>query len=512
MIIQKLKVYKSHLGEFEINFTSGTNILTGVNGTGKSTIMKMLNRESIEGASYEISYKLLEEITLPSNATGLNKQLAGPYGAPSNIEWDGKQWKTSNSYSWFNEVGNILISSINFIYSYSSRSIWYTKTENKGFFKLPHFTSKEHIFLDTNKGLMSNYEYIFNAALTGFVNEFFLINAAADYKFKEKLVNSKNDEFTSYLSNKITTSLTECVQSIKSIELDTLPLNEHLDTSESAFEHAKFKDLHGNLVDLEMLSDGQKRSILTSLIFEGESNLILLDEPTNFLSNGMSNILASKIKNSSKQIILITHREEFVKKLYTQLPNIIRLTLSNDILKPLYLPLDKIKQEQKGTFSFSMHAESIIRTLFSNKVLILEGVDDVRAIRSHKEIFEKINNSNWSIWNARGGGNMKHIVIFCEKYNIDYLAILDSDVVEINEKFKGNDKVMLLEKSNLEDYFSEKTIEKLENKKISKDKWKKEVKKIYDDDELIYSDAFYNEISNFLFNKDLEFESEFSGF
>ncbi len=515
MKIKKLKVFKSRLGEFEIIFEENVNILTGVNGTGKSTIMKMLNREELSNTNYEITYTNVNLTVKPSELTSVNNNMMERWGVPKDIIWDGEHWQSSSTFSSgnyrFSEA--ITLDEITFAKTENKSGIWYSKNNLHGTFVINNLQiTSDSIYLNTNEGLMHNYRKIFNESLRSFVNEFFIKNNAADYILKKEVINKSEKEFKEFLSTSMTNAMSNCVQSIDSIEVNILPLSNQLDTAVDAYKKAEFKDLYKNTVNLEILSDGQKRSILTSLIFEGASEIVLLDEPTNFLANEMVNILSSKIKETQKQVIIITHRSEFIQKLYNKLPQIIRLKLLDDEVTPLYLPLKEIKEAQRGNFSFSLHAPFIIESLFSKKVLILEGIDEIRGLKSHKEIFMNINNNNWSLWNARGGSNIKPIIDFCEHYDIDYLAISDSDVDAVNQLLTPIENVHLLSKPNLESFIKKDVIKLLENEGIKElNKQKKAVKKMYDEETLIYTDEFYNEISDFLFGHELKKPSEFLG-
>ncbi len=133
------------------------------------------------------------------------------------------------------------------------------------------------------------------------------------------------------------------------------------------------------------LGSGEENLIKTKLSLNSESKLILIEEPENHLTaeNSRKQIALiennyDKEKNRSKQIILTTHNPQLLTRL--DLKNAIWLRRkSDDIVEPVYI--DKLDKE---TLDFFNRRDDLdfLRILTAKRVIIVEGATEFILMRT----------------------------------------------------------------------------------------------------------------------------------
>lgn len=106
-----------------------------------------------------------------------------------------------------------------------------------------------------------------------------------------------------------------------------LTIEEEIFSSNQSLEKTQTRNLaglmmfSGNSVEkkIKVLSGGEKSRVMLAKILAKPANLLLLDEPTNHLDMESIEALLESIQEFSGSVVMVTHNEEILKRLATQL-------------------------------------------------------------------------------------------------------------------------------------------------------------------------------------------------
>ena len=191
----------------------------------------------------------------------------------------------------------------------------------------------------------------------------------------------------------------------------------------------------------------QELVLLISLLKMPSSDgiILLLDEPAVNLHPIMQKKLLDEFKNiindkgqseqniNKNQIFIISHSSHFIPKEKLLSKSVKRIYLDNNGYSAIsneinYEDVNNITSMSRMT-NFT---DNLISSLFASSVILCEGDDDYLALPIWFEKYKKgnsLNDYNIKLFPLDGWNNIKYAISFLKSFNIQYVALLDSDTM-----------------------------------------------------------------------------------
>lgn len=400
LYIDNFKGYR----KFKIKVDENINILTGLNNSGKTTILEAISLWS------EIFNYLL---TKTSRSYELLDLSSGEYrfGQKSNNYFDYRKINSVRSFGYDDIFFNldstkvIKISAliqlsphddikIGFILIKATGNNYNVYLENHDSFdfrkfndKFPKLPDSLGCFFSSPVATISNNEEF---SLRPKIKEGIKTRESVNY-FRNRLYNlytgDNFDEFKRKLSL-ILYNVENCIQfnfsGDRSVDINILIT---ININNKGFR------------DISLLGSGTIQIIEILLhVFESKTdlNLILLDEPDSHIHRDIQKRLLNQLKESDVQVFLTTHNESLIRSADPKNIFFIDETVSDDN-ETIFIPIGEIPLAPRRTGISSSHHSSVINKIGSetsldilnaleaDKILFVEGTDDAEYIQKIME-------------------------------------------------------------------------------------------------------------------------------
>lgn len=290
--------------------TLDTIVLAGLNGTGKTTILELINDlfcgNSTEGATDKTQIK----VELDFSINNFFKLLLEKMSFPNTDSSDYNDINLADFVSTFSAKNNILTIK----YQHKNAK---TKT-------ITDFKKLAKIFNETIKNIHDNIKGVYrysndkvksnpkNKEFSGFFQEVSFHTHKGD--MKEQILEPITKQFFSDLDTPrkkiIDNKIKQLNQAFKNLEINTKLIS--IDSKELLF-----RSKNGRKVYFEDLSSGEKQVSFAGLYFsilETENSVLLIDEPEDSLHPSWQNKILGFYQNIGKntQLIVATHSPQII--------------------------------------------------------------------------------------------------------------------------------------------------------------------------------------------------------
>lgn len=320
--------------------------------------------------------------------------------------------------------------------------------------------------------IMLGSELVFADEMKDTVNNSFLM----DYIITELLVDDELINLQKQFENKLDTLIKDNSDMYNELMDETLDLNSHKRTKDviapqKTREYKKLVKINADDLKASMGS-GQKIHFLLKLIEKSNKRYIFLDEPENHSHPSMLNITANLINKLSetKDVYIATHSPELLNMLNIDFNNsyifndpeckgpktidfkkAANALPSNINIENLYSNSKTYYDEEKLKNNIlDIHKKEFMSALFSNKVYIVEGINDQlflkKVLNSAGKQFEQ-----YSIFPCYGKPHYFPFIEIFKDLGIDVVLLFDEDKTsdetnnKINTELQKNKHYMFSE-------------------------------------------------------------------
>jgi predicted ATP-dependent endonuclease of OLD family len=320
--------------------------------------------------------------------------------------------------------------------------------------------------------IMLGSELVFADEMKDTVNNSFLM----DYIITELLVDDELINLQKQFENKLDTLIKDNSDMYNELMDETLDLNSHKRTKDviapqKTREYKKLVKINADDLKASMGS-GQKLHFLLKLIEKSNKRYIFLDEPENHSHPSMLNITANLINKLSetKDVYIATHSPELLNMLNIDFNNsyifndpeckgpktidfkkAANALPSNINIENLYSNSKTYYDEEKLKNNIlDIHKKEFMSALFSNKVYIVEGINDQlflkKVLNSAGKQFEQ-----YSIFPCYGKPHYFPFIEIFKDLGIDVVLLFDEDKTsdetnnKINTELQKNKHYMFSE-------------------------------------------------------------------
>jgi predicted ATP-dependent endonuclease of OLD family len=391
--------------KFKIKTDSNTNILTGVNNSGKTTILEAIS----------LWNEIFSHLIIKARKRDLNLGIwSGDYrfGKKGQNYIDYRQINSVRSFGYrdifynLNNRATIRLSAtiyvdettqieISFIMKEANGNNYNVYLDNHDNFDFRAFNTIFRnppqcigCYFSTPVAIISSSEEF---AIAPKINEGIKVRQSSMY-FRNRLFNlSKGDDFAEFKTN---------LSQILYNEPNCIDFNIHGDKSRDIYISIEVNIKNTGLRNISLLGSGTIQIIEILLhLFESkkELNIILLDEPDSHIHRDIQKRLLKFLKISDVQVFLTTHNESLIRSANPN--NLFFVDEEVSSTTPTIIePIGKIKLPQRKIGIESSHHSKIINQIGSetsldilnaleaDKIVFVEGVDDSEYIQKLIEV------------------------------------------------------------------------------------------------------------------------------
>jgi len=178
--------------------------------------------------------------------------------------------------------------------------------------------------------------------------------------------------------------------------------------------------------------------ILTAIIGE-RGKIILLDEPELHLHPSMQkrilNLLVEYSNVEKNQIMLITHSPYLVSGENIENTWCFKRIYNGTKVHNISEVLSNLSKNEKGKFKSRLSIADVRSLLFSQGVILVEGLSDKLVIEqvdkylSDKGKGANINEKEWVVLDIGGKTNLPSFIKLCQTLDVPHVAVLDEDAL-----------------------------------------------------------------------------------